>query len=82
MLSPRNIRSVAGLLLLASSGTAFAQTSVEAQCAGARGKTLACCQRIVTANPRIAQCDKERAVFRCTGSKQYVSPNGCGTFTR
>lgn len=63
-------------------GTAFAQASIETQCAGARGKAMACCQRVVTANPKIAQCDKERAVFRCTGSKQYVSPNGCGTFTR
>jgi hypothetical protein len=70
------------LLLVAAATSAAAQTNLAAQCGGAGGKTLACCQRIVTANPGIGQCEKERAVFRCAGGRTYVSPNGCGTFTR
>lgn len=43
------------------------------------GKGYACCARVVTKNPRIGQCEKEIAVFRCVGNKnsKYVSPNGC-----
>jgi hypothetical protein len=74
--------SVGLLLLAAAAGSASAQGNLGGQCSGVSGKTLACCQRVVTANPAIAQCDKERAVFKCAGSKKYVSRNGCGTFTR
>ena len=52
---------------------------VAAQCGGAGGKAFACCKQVVTANPKISQCGKEVAVFRCIGNKNnaYVSPNGC-----
>ena len=67
------------LVDMAASGPASAQADVERQCRGVTGKTYACCVRIVTSNPRIAQCDKEVAVFRCVGNKnsKYVSRNGC-----
>jgi hypothetical protein len=60
-------------------GPASAQVNVAAQCAGASGKAYACCVRVVTRNPGIAQCDKEVAVFRCVGNKnsKYVSRHGC-----
>ena len=74
--------SVGFLMLVAAAGAASAQGNVAAQCSGASGRTLACCQRVVSANPAIGQCDKERAVFKCSGGRKYVSPNGCGTFTR
>jgi hypothetical protein len=62
-----------------TSGLAWAQAGVEAQCRGATGRAYACCVKIVTRNPGIAQCDKEVAVFRCVGNKnsKYVSPHGC-----
>jgi len=59
-----------------------ARSEYRCACAGATGKAMACCTKIVTANPGIGQCDKERAVFKCTGSRRYISPNGCGTITR
>jgi hypothetical protein len=67
------------LVGIAASGPASAQADAERQCRGATGKAYACCVRIVTSNPRIAQCDKEVAVFRCVGNKnsKYVSRNGC-----
>jgi hypothetical protein len=67
------------IFLLAATSGSLAQASIEAQCRGASGKTLACCTKIVRANPSIAQCDKEVAVFRCVGAKnnKYVSRNGC-----
>ena len=70
---------LATLFAIAASGPASAQVDVERQCRGATGKAYACCARIVTSNPRIAQCDKEVAVFRCIGNKnnKYVSRNGC-----
>jgi hypothetical protein len=66
-------------LMIAATSGSLAQASIEAQCHGAKGKTLACCTKIVRANPSIAQCDKEVAVFRCVGTKnnKYVSRNGC-----
>ena len=69
---------LAGFLGL-SAGPAPAQVNVAAQCSGASGKAYACCVRIVTKNPSIAQCAKEVAVFRCVGNKNstYVSRNGC-----
>ncbi len=75
---------IASLALLTGAGTAAAQTQgdVAAQCAGVTGKVFACCQRVVEANPGIAQCDKERLVFRCVGAKRYESAYGCGTFVR
>ena len=67
------------LVSIAASGPASAQANVESQCSGASGKAYACCVRVVTRNPGIAQCAKEVAVFRCVGNKnsQYVSRNGC-----
>ena len=67
------------IFLLAATSGSLAQASVEAQCRGATGKALACCAKVVRANPSIAQCDKEVAVFRCVGTKnnKYVSRNGC-----
>ena len=66
------------LLMIAATSGSLAQASIEAQCRGASGKTLACCTKIVRANPSIAQCDKEVAVFRCVGTKnnKYVLRNG------
>ena len=69
-------------VLVAAAGPVAAQSNVAAQCGGTSGKTFACCKKVVTANPTISQCAKERAVFECTGSKKYVSSNGCGTFTK
>jgi hypothetical protein len=67
------------LVGMAAGGPALAQVNVEAQCRGATGKAYACCVRIVTNHPRVTQCDKEVAVFRCVGNKnsKYVSRNGC-----
>lgn len=64
---------------LLDAGPASAQSSVAAQCSGASGKALTCCQKIVTANPSIGQCEKEVAVFRCVGirNNKYVSRSGC-----
>ena len=70
------------VVFVAAAGSASAQSNVAAQCGGASGKALGCCKQIVTANPNIGQCAKERAVFKCTGAKKYVSTNGCGTFTQ
>lgn len=69
----------AGMFLLVTVGSASAQSNVAAQCNGASGKSMACCQQIVTANPGIGQCEKEAAVFRCVGNKnsKYVSRRGC-----
>lgn len=67
------------IFLLAATTGSLAQASIEAQCRGATGKALACCTKVVQANPSIAQCDKEVAVFRCVGAKnnKYASRNGC-----
>jgi hypothetical protein len=72
---------LSALICIAASGQASAQANAEAQCSRVsdKPKAYACCVRIVTRNPRIAQCEKEVAVFRCVGNKnsKYVSPNGC-----
>jgi len=74
-----NLVAFAALMVVAATNGSLAQASIEAQCRGATGKALACCTKIVGANPSIAQCDKEVAVFRCVGAKnnKYVSRNGC-----
>ena len=70
------------LVLMAGVVTASAQSDVVALCRGTTGKALACCRQVVAANPKISQCAKERAVFKCAGGKSYTSTNGCGTFTQ
>ncbi len=72
---------LSALICIAASGQASAQADLQAQCRGVSGKpkAYACCVRIVTRNPGIAECEKEVAVFRCAGNKnsKYVSPFGC-----
>jgi hypothetical protein len=72
---------LSALICIAASGQALAQADIQAQCRGVSGKpkAYACCVRIVTRNPGIAECEKEVAVFRCAGNKnsKYVSPYGC-----
>jgi hypothetical protein len=72
---------LSSLICIAASGQASAQADIQAQCRGVSGKpkAYACCVRIVTRNPGIAECEKEVAVFRCAGNKnsKYVSPYGC-----
>jgi hypothetical protein len=72
---------LAVLVNVAAHVSASAQVNIEQQCRGVAGKPKAyqCCVQIVTKNPRIEECEKEVAVFRCTGNKnsKYASPFGC-----
>lgn len=79
----RNLTGAVFLLFIPIVVPAAAQDKmaafVAAQCGSAGGRAFACCKQVVTANPKIGQCGKEVAVFRCIGNKNntYISPNGC-----